>query len=162
MSRRMVFLFLIPIMMTACTKRVDVPAPNETDTTPLANNEEPITPKEKYRQVQIDFSGYSTEGGFILAYYNDENALQRIDVYLLGERGKVIFIYDMTTGRTVEAIRTEYQYEQSISETEGDVKIISKDETKYVIEDQSQIIPADEDTLEVFRSALKAISNNGE
>lgn len=162
MSKRMGFLLLIPIIMTACTKRVDVPVPNENDTTPLVINEEPTTAQEKYRQVQMDFSGHSTEGGFILAYFNDENALQKIDVYLLGERGKVLFTYDMTTGRTVEAIRTEYQYGQSISETEGDIKIISKDETKYVIEDQSRIIPADEDTLEVFRSALKAINNNGE
>lgn len=148
------------ILLAACSKKNEMPRESDPSTTPGSEQTGGQQEESKYRQVELDFGGHSSEGGFILAYYDDGDRLAKFDVYILSERGKVVFQFDTVDPNQIAVVETDYEYEKSISESEGDVKIASQNESTFIIRDGNKISPPDEGTLRIYESAMKVISGS--
>jgi hypothetical protein len=91
-----------------------------------------IARKESFQRNQVDFNGYSSQGGLLYVYY-DNGVLQYFTLYLLSERGKTVFNFYPLGNRDVFIIREQNFYEKSIYE--GPVNIIEKNEDNFLIKD---------------------------
>jgi hypothetical protein len=116
------------------------------------------------KEVQIDYNGHSSEGGSIYAYY-DKETLKYFELYLFGEQGKDVYRFDINTPDEVAVLKSDYTYDKAISE--GDVKIISQTDARFIIKsdkaysltNSQESLIHDDQLLALFNSAIKVIKN---
>jgi hypothetical protein len=135
---------------------VDGSAGNKTAITSTADT-------NSLKEVHLDYNGHSSEGGSIYAYF-DNKTLKYFEVYLFGEQDKVVYRFDINTSGEVAVLKSEYTYDKAISE--GDVKIASQTDTRFIIRSdkaysltngQDSLIPGDQ-LLALFNSAIKVVN----
>ena len=76
------------------------------------------------------FNDHSSQGGVIFAYFTN-NKLDKFDIYLFGERGKVIYEYKINKNKTVSIVKNLIEYNQSIYD--GDVEIAAQEKSEYIL-----------------------------
>ena len=91
--------------------------------------------KSIFRRDNIDFNGYSSQGGILYSYYNG-SILQFLTLYLYSERGKTeLRIYPIEK-KLIFLTKIESFYEGSIFEEP--VNISRKEEKNFIIEDKTE------------------------
>lgn len=68
----------------------------------------------KYKKVKKELSGFSTEGGDLLAYF-DGPSIRKIVANFYGENGKASEEYYYLNGKLIFVLRTDYQYSKPLS-----------------------------------------------
>ncbi len=130
---------LLTLVVLSCTKKAETGV----DSTPI-KPKEVVIDGVTYSEIQIDYSGHSSEGGMIFVDMLKGKAAI-IDTQILGERGKRDFNIDLRNADQTLITDTAYEYDKSIAE--GDVNIKSKAEKKYVLKNAKlRIAPGGEMT----------------
>ena len=156
MGRLLLTCVLALAVVASCSKSPSIAVGANPNAQSSGNSSQSVN--AKYREVQLDFNGHSTEGGFILAYFDAENRLSHFEIYLLGELGKTVYRCDAASKDRVLVTETRYEYEKSIDESNGDVKIASKKDRNFTVINQNQIEPKDDKTLLIYKSAMAIIA----
>jgi hypothetical protein len=68
----------------------------------------------KYRKVKKELSGFSAEGGQMIAYFDGQN-LMKIDAKFFGESGRAAEEYYFWDGKIIFVLRTDYAYSKPFS-----------------------------------------------
>jgi hypothetical protein len=97
----------------------------------------------RYRKVDKDLPGYSSEGGSLIAYF-DGNSIKRIDAQFYGEMGLANEEYYYSNGRLIFVFRKESAYDRPLS---GNV--VSTKENRFYFSDASLIRWIDENGKQV-------------
>jgi hypothetical protein len=92
----------------------------------------------RYRKVDKDLPGYSSEGGSLIAYF-DGNSIKRIDAQFYGEMGLANEEYYYSNGRLIFVFRKESNYDRPLSGN-----IVSTKENRFYFSDASLIRWIDE------------------
>jgi hypothetical protein len=69
---------------------------------------------QKYKKVKKELSGFSTEGGQLIAY-SDGPSVMKIAATFYGESGKASEEYYYWDGKLIFVLRTDYRYNRSLS-----------------------------------------------
>ncbi len=89
--------------------------------------------KNDFEKLEIDFNGYSSQGGVATAYY-DVNTLKAIELVILGDMGKVYYDYYLIGEEVIYLHVREVLYEKNINE--GEVKVVNKNENEFLLDDE--------------------------
>ncbi len=89
--------------------------------------------KKDFEKLEIDFNGYSSQGGVATAYY-DVNTLKAIELIILGDMGKVYYDYYLIGEEVIYLHVREVLYEKNINE--GEVKVVNKNENEFLLDDE--------------------------
>ncbi len=89
--------------------------------------------KKDFEKLEIDFNGYSSQGGVATAYY-DVNTLKAIELVILGDMGKVYYDYYLIGEEVIYLHVREVLYEKNINE--GEVKVVNKNENEFLLDDE--------------------------
>ena len=168
MNRFVAFFIIILVLLTSCIQNSIQISDKTGDTTngklpekkSIEKQENIRKDPEDYTELQFDFNGYSTEGGLIFAYFNKLKSLVYFEVYIFGEYGKVVYRFDLIDANTIAVIEKEYAYENSIAESEGDIKIISQKESKYMLKNKKIVEPENKWIPTIFTEAMKIIEGS--
>jgi hypothetical protein len=68
----------------------------------------------KYKKVKKDVSGFSAEGGQLVAYFDGPN-IMKIAATFYGESGKAAEEYYYWDGKVIFVLRTDYRYNKPLS-----------------------------------------------
>ena len=68
----------------------------------------------RYKKVKKDLSGFSTEGGVLVAYFDGPNIV-KISATFYGESGKASEEYYYWDGKLIFVLRTDYAYSKPLS-----------------------------------------------
>ena len=68
----------------------------------------------RYKKVKKDLSGFSTEGGVLVAYFDGPN-IMKISATFYGESGKAAEDYYYWDGKLIFVLRTDYAYSKPLS-----------------------------------------------
>jgi effector-binding domain-containing protein len=68
----------------------------------------------KYKKVKKDLSGFSAEGGQLVAYFDGQN-IMKIAATFYGESGKAAEEYYYWNGKVIFVLRTDYRYNKPLS-----------------------------------------------
>ncbi len=68
----------------------------------------------KYKKVKKELSGFSTEGGQLVAYFDGPN-IMKIAAAFYGESGKASEEYYYWDGQLIFVLRTDYRYNKPLS-----------------------------------------------
>jgi hypothetical protein len=68
----------------------------------------------KYRKVRKELSGFSAEGGQLIAYFNGQN-LMKIGATFYGESGRASEEYYYWDGKLIFVLRTDFAYNKPLS-----------------------------------------------
>jgi hypothetical protein len=120
----------IVLSIVGCTNKSDTQKIKSVVTKQSVTQSNEPNNQGELKKSKFDFNDYSSEGGFINAYYSKEH-LEYFEVYLLGERGKVLYKFEPTPEKQISVLRTEFTYDKSISE--GDVKIANEKREQYLL-----------------------------
>jgi hypothetical protein len=69
---------------------------------------------EHFKRMETDLSGYSTEGGTLVAYFHD-GAVRKLIARYFGEAGQATEEYYFAGGRLFFVLRTELRYDKPLS-----------------------------------------------
>lgn len=90
----------------------------------------------KFRMEEKSFPGYSSEGGVIKKYF-DDNAMRMIDLTVYGETGQSFSRFFVTNGKLIYLSVTEERYKMPLYM--GKPEIRSVEENQYYFKDQKLI-----------------------
>ena len=125
MVKRIFGILFLVFLLIGCTKQKEIGQNQNKSKTEENNQASSDTTKKEY-----DFNNYSSQGGVIFAYFTNDK-LDKFDIYLLGERGKVIYEYTINKDKSVNIVRNIIEYNQSIYD--GDVEIATQEKTEYLL-----------------------------
>lgn len=91
-----------------------------------------------YRKVKKDLSGFSAEGGVLVAYFNGLN-IMKIRATFYGESGKAAEDYYYWEGKLIFVLRTDYAYSKPLSG-----KVVRTEESRFYFNDDKLIRWLDE------------------
>lgn len=89
--------------------------------------------KKDFEKVEIDFNGYSSQGGFATAYY-DIDMLKVIELVILGDMGKVYYDYYLISEEETYLHVREMLYDKNVNE--GEVKVVSENANEFLLDDE--------------------------
>lgn len=92
----------------------------------------------KYKKVKKDLSGFSTEGGQMIAYFDGPN-IMKIAATFYGESGKASEEYYYWDGKVIFVLRTDYRYNKPLSG-----KVVKTTESRFYFNDDKLIRWIDE------------------
>ena len=96
-----------------------------------------------YRKVKKDLSGFSAEGGELVAYFHGPSIMKMVATYF-GETGKATEEFYYWNGRLIFVWRQELRYDKPLSG-----KVVGKKENRYYFADDKLIRWIDENGKEV-------------
>jgi hypothetical protein len=97
----------------------------------------------KYRKVKKELSGFSAEGGQLVAYFDGAN-LTKIAATFFGETGKTAEEYYYWNGKLIFVLRTENRYSKPLSG-----KIVKTEVNRFYFNDDKLIRWIDESGKQV-------------
>jgi hypothetical protein len=95
-----------------------------------------------YRKVKKALSGYSAEGGELLAYFHGPSIMKMVATHM-GETGKATEEYYYWQGKLIFVLRTDFRYDKPFG------KVVSKRESRFYFKDDKLIKWINEDGKEV-------------
>ena len=96
-----------------------------------------------YRRVKKNLSGFSAEGGQLVAYFHGPSVMKMVATFL-GESGKASEEYYFWNGKLMFVFRTENRYDKPLSG-----KVVKKTENRFYFQDDKLIKWLGEDGKEV-------------
>ena len=78
-----------------------------------------------YRKVKKDLSGYSAEGGELVAYFHGPSIMKMVATFY-GEMGRAMEEYYYWNGKLIFVLRQELRYDKPLSG-----KVVSKKENRF-------------------------------
>ena len=96
-----------------------------------------------YRRVKKNLSGFSTEGGQLVAYFHGPSIMKMVATFL-GESGKATEEYYYWNGRLIFVFRTEDRYDKPLSG-----KVVEKKESRFYFTDDKLLRWIDESGKQV-------------
>ena len=97
----------------------------------------------RYRRVKKNLSGYSAEGGELIAYFHGPSVMKMVATFF-GETGRTVEEYYLWNGQLIFVLNTENRYDKPLSG-----KIVRKIETRFYFKDDKLIRWLDENGKEV-------------
>jgi hypothetical protein len=97
----------------------------------------------RYRRVKKELSGFSAEGGELLAYFHGPSIMKMVATYL-GESGKASEEYYFWDGKLIFVLRTEFRYDEPLSG-----KVTAKTENRFYFSNDKLIRWIDENGKQV-------------
>jgi hypothetical protein len=97
----------------------------------------------RYRRVKKDLSGYSAEGGELIAYFHGPSVMKMVATFF-GETGRTVEEYYFWNGQLIFVFQTESRYDKPLSG-----KVIRKIESRFYFKDDKLIRWLDENGKEV-------------
>lgn len=101
----------------------------------------------RYRRVKKNLSGYSAEGGELIAYFHGPSVMKMVATFF-GETGRTVEEYYFWNGQLIFVLNTENRYDKPLSG-----KIVRKIETRFYFKDDKLIRWLDENGKEVASSS---------
>jgi hypothetical protein len=92
----------------------------------------------RYRRVRKELSGFSAEGGELLAHFHGPSVMKMVANYL-GESGKASEEYYFWDGKMIFVLRTEFRYDKHLSG-----KVAGKTENRFYFSNDKLIRWIDE------------------
>jgi len=91
------------------------PPQSETDIQSIRQSYAAINRKQsRYRKVKKDLSGFSAEGGVLIAYFEGQNIVKMLATYY-GEMGRTSEEFYYRDGKLIFVLRTEMNYKRPLS-----------------------------------------------
>ena len=97
----------------------------------------------RYKRVRKELSGFSAEGGELLAYFHGPSIMKMVATFL-GEGGKATEEYYLWDGKLIFVLRTDFRYNKPLSG-----KVVRKRESRFYFSNDSLIKWIDEGAKEV-------------
>jgi len=97
----------------------------------------------RYRRVKKNLSGFSAEGGELVAYFHGPTAMKLVATFF-GETGRTVEEYYFWNGQLIFVLQTENRYEKPLSG-----KVVRKMENRFYFKDDKLIRWLDENGKEV-------------
>jgi hypothetical protein len=97
----------------------------------------------RYRRVKKNLSGYSAEGGELIAYFHGPSVMKMVATFF-GETGRTVEEYFYWNGQLIFIFQTENHYDKPLSG-----KVVRKIETRFYFKDDKLIRWLDENGKEV-------------
>lgn len=97
----------------------------------------------RYRRVKKSLSGFSAEGGELVAYFHGPSVMKMVATFF-GETGKSVEEYYFWNGQLIFVLRTENRYDQPLSG-----KVVRKIENRFYFNEDKMIRWLDENGKEV-------------
>jgi hypothetical protein len=97
----------------------------------------------KYKRVKKELSGFSAEGGELVAYFHGPSVMKMVATYF-GESGKASEEYYFWDGKLIFVLRKDHRYNKPLSG-----KIISTKEDRFYFSNDKLIRWIDENAKEV-------------
>ena len=86
-----------------------------------------------YRRVKKDLSGFSGEGGQLLAYFHGPSVMKMVATFF-GETGKAVEEYYFWNGKLIFVFSTDNRYDKPLSG-----KVVRKNESRFYFKDDKLI-----------------------
>jgi len=96
----------------------------------------------RYRRVKKNLSGFSAEGGELLAYFHGPSVMKMVATFF-GESGRAVEEYYFWNGTLIFVFRTDNRYDKPFG------KVVSKIENRFYFKDDKLIRWLDEKGKEV-------------
>jgi len=96
----------------------------------------------RYRRVKKNLSGYSAEGGELIAYFHGPSVMKMVATFF-GETGRTVEEYYYWNGQLIFVFQTENRYDKPFG------KIVRKIETRFYFKDDKLIRWLDENGKDV-------------
>lgn len=96
-----------------------------------------------YKKVKKELSGFSAEGGELLAYFHGPSVMKMVATYF-GESGKASEEYYFWDGKLIFVLRTDFRYDKPLSG-----KVVKKTEDRFYFSNDKLIRWIDENAKEV-------------
>lgn len=97
----------------------------------------------RYRKVKKELSGFSAEGGQMVAYFHGPSIVKIATTYF-GEMGKATEEYYYWEGKLIFVFRTDHQYDKPLSG-----KVVQKTENRFYFKGDKLIRWLDENSKQV-------------
>src|ERR1043166_7674639 len=97
----------------------------------------------RYRRVKKNLSGYSAEGGELIAYFHGPSVMKMVATFF-GETGRTVEEYYYWNGQLIFVFQTESRYDKPLSG-----KVVRKIESRFYLKDDKLIRWLDENGKEV-------------
>jgi hypothetical protein len=97
----------------------------------------------RYKKIKKELSGFSAEGGELLAYFHGPSIMKMVATYF-GESGKAAEEYYFWDGKLIFVLRTDFRYDKPLSG-----KVASKTENRFYFSDDKLIQWIDENGKQV-------------
>jgi len=97
----------------------------------------------RYKRVRKELSGFSAEGGELLAYFHGPSIMKMVATYF-GESGKAAEEYYFWDGKLIFVLRTDFRYDKPLSG-----KVARKTENRFYFSNDKLIKWIDEGAKEV-------------
>jgi hypothetical protein len=92
----------------------------------------------RYKRVKKELSGFSAEGGELLAYLHGPSVMKMVATYF-GESGKASEEYYFWDGKLIFVLRTDFRYDKPLSG-----KVVKKTESRFYFSNERLIRWIDE------------------
>jgi hypothetical protein len=96
----------------------------------------------RYRRVKKNLSGFSAEGGELVAYFHGPTVMKMVATFL-GESGRAVEEYYFWNGQLIFVLQTDNRYDKPFG------KIVRKTENRFYFKDDKMIRWVDEKGEEV-------------
>lgn len=96
-----------------------------------------------YKKVKKELSGFSAEGGELLAYFHGPSVMKMVATYF-GEGGRAFEEYYFWNGKLIFVLQTDLRYDKPLSG-----KVVKKAENRFYFSDDKLIRWIDENSKEV-------------
>lgn len=96
-----------------------------------------------YRKVKKALSGFSAEGGQLLAYFHGPSVMKMVATFY-GETGQAIEEYYYWEGKLIFVLQTDHRYDKPLSG-----KVVKKTENRFYFKDEKLIRWIDENGKQV-------------
>jgi hypothetical protein len=108
-----------------------------------------------YRQVKKELSGFSAEGGEMIAYFHGPSVMKIVATFL-GETGRGVEEYYFWNGQLIFVLSTNNRYDKPFG------KIVRKTENRFYFKDDKLIRWLDENGKEVASDAAEYATKQGD
>ena len=125
-------LFLFPVFAQTSAQTTDPIAPIRQHYAQINRN------ARLYRKVKKELSGFSAEGGELVAYFHGPSIMKMVATYF-GEGGKATEEYYYWDGKLIFVLRTDYRYNRPLTG-----KIVKTEVSRFYFNDDKLIRWIDE------------------
>jgi len=109
----------------------------------------------RYRRVKKELSGFSPEGGELVAYFHGPSVLKMVATFF-GESGRAVEEYYFWNGQLIFVLSTDNRYDKPFG------KVVRKNETRLYFKDDKLIRWLNEDGKEVASDSAEYATKQGD
>jgi outer membrane lipoprotein-sorting protein len=109
-----------------------------------------------YRKVKKELSGFSAEGGQLLAYFHGPNVMKMVATFF-GETGRAVEEYYFWEGKLIFVLQADHRYDKPLSG-----KVVKTTENRFYFKDDKLIRWIDENSKQVATDSTEFAEKQSE